>query len=553
MPKPARRTKPPSGSSGPKFPQYRDWTKHPPLGAPPGTWADVEAADRVVEYFCRYLKHVKGEWAGQPLIPDEWEAERLLCPAFGWKKADGLRLIRTVLLFVARKNGKSTIAGGVGNYLVSADGEPGAEVYSAAGDRDQAAIVFDTAKGMVESSDDLRSRAEVFRRSISFPATNSVYRVLSADAYTKHGLNAHGIIFDELHTQPNRDLYDVLCTSVGARRQPMIWLITTAGFDRNSICYEVYDYAQRVQAGTLIDPTFLPVIYEVGEKEDWLSEENWYKANPGLGKSVKLDYLRTEAKKAKEVPAYQNTFRRLHLNQWTQQATRWLDMSLWKRNGELEPVRAEQLLGRLCYGGLDLASTTDLAAELLLFPPEDGEGIWDVLCRFWMPEDNLQERVRRDKVPYDAWLRDGLLTATEGNIIDYDVIRNQINTDAMNYNLKEMAYDRWNATQLVTQLTGDGVVMVPFGMGFASMAAPSKELVKLLQGEMLRHMNHPILMWMAENISVRQDPAGNIKPDRSTSGGRIDGIMALLMALGRTMVGDNQKSVYETRGLEVLE
>lgn len=543
--------KPTSDSSAPDY--LGRWTPPLPAGAPSGTTFDKVAANHTIEFFHRYLTHIKGEWAGRQLIPDEWEVKQLLAPAFGWKRADGTRLIRTVFLFVARKNGKSTIAGGVGNYLTFADSEPGAEVYSAAADRDQAAIVFDVAKGMVAANEDLRTRAEVYRRSYTVPATGSIYRVLSADAYTKHGLNAHGIIFDELHTQPTRDLYDVLISSVGARRQPMIWLITTAGFDRSTVCYEVYDYAKRVASGEVEDPTFLPVLFEIEEKEDWLDEGNWAKANPGLGKSIKLDYLRTEAKRAIEVPAYQNTFRRLHGNQWTQQATRWIAMSLWMENGKLAVTPLDALAGRLCYGGLDLASTTDLAAAVNLFPPEDDGGIWEVLCRFWIPEANLRERIRRDKVPYDAWIRDGHLTATPGNIIDYDIIRADLREDATTFNLKEMAFDRWGAVQLSTQLTGDGITMVPFGQGFASMSAPSKELITLLTGRRLAHRNNPILTWMAGNISARQDPAGNLKPDRATSSSRIDGIVALIMALGRATVNELGRSVYETRGLEILE
>lgn len=533
--------------------RFKRWIrKGPPPGSPPGTYADETAAQRIVSFFQDELTHIKGEWAGTPILLDEWEAEEILCPIFGWKRPDGLRLIRTAYVEIPRKNGKSTIAAGIGNYLTFADHEPGAEVYSAAADKEQAAIVFDTAKLQVEGSQNLRSRSIVLRRSISINATNSFYKVLSADVKTKHGLNGHGIIFDELHTQPNRDLYDVLVSCVGSRRQPLVFFITTAGFDRQSVCWEVHEYASKILSGAVKDPSFWAVIYSLDEKASWSNEKNWYKVNPGLGKSVKLDYLRGEAAKAKEIPAYENTFRRLHLDQWTQQATRWLQMSVWERC-RAKPLPLLKLKGRECFGGLDLSSTTDLAAWCLLFPPvEDGE-FWDVHWRLWLPEANLKQRIHKDRVPYDAWIRDGYIDTTEGDLIDYDVIRAALVADASAYNIREAAFDRWGAVQLSTQLTGDGLTMVPFGQGFASMSAPTKELMNKLLGGRLRHGNHPVATWAASNVSVRQDPAGNIKPDRDTSGGRIDPIGSLIMALGRATVNESSRSRYEDEGLMVLE
>ncbi len=333
---------------------------------------DKQAATMAVNFFERLLVHTKGEWSGQRFKLEDWQREQIICPLFGWKrKQDGTRRYRTAYIEIPRKNGKSTLAAGIGLFLLFADGEPGAEIYSAAADRDQASIVFDEAKRMVEQSHELGKRAEPYKRSIVVPSTYSVYRVLSAEAFSKHGLNAHGIIFDELHAQPTRELWDVLTTSSGARRQPLTVAITTAGFDRQSICWEQHEYARQVLEGVIEDPSFFAYISAADEDEDWLDEDVWRRANPNLGVTVKLDYLRNQARKAEQTPAYQNTFRRLHLNQWTQQETRWLDLQAWDRCAA--PVNAKLLEGSICYGGLDLASSSDIASFVLCFPPEKGE------------------------------------------------------------------------------------------------------------------------------------------------------------------------------------
>lgn len=474
--------------------------------------------------------------AGQPFILDKWQAEKVIKPLFGWKRvADGTRRYRRAYIEIPRKSGKSTLIAGLGNYLLTADGEVGAEVYSAAGDRDQAAIVFDVAKQMVEASPALAKRVQPFRRSMVVNATGSSYKVLSADAPTKHGLNASAILFDELHTQPNRELWDVLTTSTGARKQPLVISITTAGYDRHSICWEQHDYAVKVRDGIIPDDSLLVVIYAADETADWTNPKVWAKANPGLGKSITLEYLEAECKRAQEVPAYQNTFRRLHLNQWTEQSTRWIDMSVWDRN-KGEPFTPESLNGRECFGGLDLAATTDIAALPLLFPPLVPNERWKILWHFWVPEEGIEKRAKMDRVPYDVWRRQGFIRATEGEITDYDVIRRDIQQLKTLYNIREVAFDRWNATQLVTQLSGDGFTMVDFGQGFASMAAPTKELLTLLIGEHLAHGGNPVATWMASNVAVKMDPAGNVKPDKGKSTERIDGIVALIMALGRAIV-----------------
>lgn len=522
----------------------------PTRTGPGGTWYDTTSAAVAVAFFERLLHHVKGEWSGEPFQLQAWQRE-LVGELFGWKRPDGTRRYRRAYIEIPRKNGKSTLAAGIGLFLLFADGEPGAEIYSAAADRDQAAIVFDVAKGMVESSPQLQRLAEVFKRSITVPSTRSSYKVLSADAYTKHGLNAHGVIFDELHAQPNRELWDVLTTSMGARRQPLLVAITTAGYDRESICWEQHEYARQVLAGVIEDPSFYGYIAAADEADDWTEPETWRKANPGLGVSVKLEYLEQEARRAQNSPAYQNTFRRLHLNQWTQQETRWLDLAAWDRCAQI--VDADELAGRRCYAGLDLASTTDIAALCLVFPPLEPEEPYQTLPFFWIPRDNMVERGRRDRVDYTTWVRQGLITATPGNVIDYETIRAAIERLGERYDIGEVAFDRWGAVQMSQQLEGAGFTMVAMGQGFQSMSPPTKELLRLVMDGRLAHGGNAVLRWMADNLVVQTDPAANIKPNKAKSTARIDGMVALIMALDRaTRHGSPVRSVYEGRGLRML-
>jgi phage terminase large subunit-like protein len=514
-------------------------------------WFDERAAQIAVSFFERLLVHTKGEWAGEKFVLSEWQKEDIIRPLFGWKRPDGTRKYRTVYIEIPRKNGKSALAAGLAALLLLMDNEPGAEIYSAAADRDQARIVFEQAKQMIEASPELAKRVEIFKNTIVAPATKSSYRVLSADAPTKHGLNAHGVIFDELHAQPNRDLWDVLTTSTGARRQPLVIAITTAGYNRESICWEQHEYARQVKAGIIQDDTFMPVLYFAEESDDWLDEAVWHKANPGMGVSVKAEYLREQAKKAENSPAYQNTFRRLHLNQWVQQETRWLDMKAWDACGE--PFDMKLLAGSLCYGGLDLASTSDIASFVLCFPNEPGESeqyIW--LPMFWIPEENMIERARKDRVPYDAWVRDGLMKATPGNTIDYGYIIRDIEALGEQYHIAEIAFDKWGAFQISQTLEGLGFTMVGFGQGFYSMSPPTKDLMRLVLDEKLRHGGNIVLRWMADNLIVSTDPAGNVKPNKAKSREKIDGIVAGIMALDRAVRHEvKPMSIYEKRGLEV--
>jgi phage terminase large subunit-like protein len=434
---------------------------------------------------------------------------------------------------VPRKAGKSTLGAGFGLYLTFADGENFAEVISAAGTRSQAGKVFDEARRMVEGSPDLKSRSRVFLKCIVNTRDGGNYQVISADADFQHGGNLSGIIFDELHVQKNRDLWDVLATSTGSRDQPLTIAITTAGYDRESICWKIHERAMQVIDNPSHDESFYAVIYAADEEDDWTDPEIWKKANPTLGVTPKMESLEKLFNIAKDSPPDQNTFRRLHLNQWTEQETRMIEMSIWDEcSGKVD---ADALKGRRCYGGLDLASTSDLAAFLMVFPPEDEDGLYRLLPRFWIPGNNIVKRGLKDQVAYDGWVRAGLLNTTPGNTIDFDYIRYEINELNKDYYIKEIAYDSWGAALLSSQLLDDGFEMYEFIQGWKSYAAPTKEFLALLLNRRLAHGNNPILRWMASNMVAKIDPAGNMKPDKSKARQKIDGIVAAIMGVDRAM------------------
>lgn len=491
----------------------------------------ASVADEVCTFFPMFMTHIEGKFAGQPFELQDWQKALVGC-AFGWKRPNGLRRYREVLQYVPRKNGKTTLIGGLINLVSFGDKEPGAQVYSAAADREQAALVYRQTKGMILNRPDLEGLVQIYSsyKSIQYP-DNVIYKALSADADTKHGFNTHFCVVDELHAQPNRDLVDVLTTSTGARTQPLIWYITTADFERESICNEKLDYAHKVCQGIIDDPAFLPCVYEASVEDDWESPEVWKKANPNYGVSISEEYLARECQRAKDQPSYMNTFKRLHLNIKTTSDVAWFDISDWDACGkEFDP---DILLGRECFAGLDLSTTTDVSAFVLVFPPrEEGEPVY-VLPWFWIPGDNAEKREKRDRVPYVTWAREKQITLTDGNVIDYAIVRRDINEIASRYNLREIAYDPWNATQLAIDLQSDGFEMVQFRQGYASMSAPAKDLEKLVRSRNIRHNGQKVLRWMASNVMLETDAAGNIKPSKKKSTERIDGIVSLVMGLGR--------------------
>jgi len=477
--------------------------------------------------FINSLTHTKGAFGGQPFNLRPWQ--RRIVQRIFKKRPDGLRQYRTVLLMLPRKNGKTELAAAIALYGLLADGEMGAEVYSAAADRDQAGLVFGVAAQMLRNDAALETGCYIVesQKRIVHRQTGGFYRAISAEAYSKHGFNASMVIYDELHAAPDRRLYDVLSTSMGARQQPLLLVISTAGFDRHSILWELYAHAKKVEQNPALDPSFLPIIYEAPETADWTKRRVWKKANPALGDFRSLEEMQILCARAKEIPAQENTFRRLYLNQWTEQAARWIAMPAWDQCRA--PTTRAQLAGKKCYVGMDLSTTTDLTALVAVFPDDQG---FDVLAQCFVPEDRIRERSHRDHVPYDEWARQGLLTATPGAVVDYDAIRRVLQGWAAEFSLQMIAFDPWNATDLVTRLQQqDGLVCVSMRQGFASLSAPTKALEQAVLSRRLRQNGDPVLRWNVSNVAVESDPAGNLKPSKTKSTERIDGVVALIMAV----------------------
>lgn len=544
-------------------------------GSKRGLRFDETAAMTAVAFFL-VLRHWKGEWAGQVVALEPWQ-QFIIWSLFGWKQADGTRRFRTAYLEVARKNGKTTMAAGIGLYLMTADGEPGAEIYTAATKRDQARIAHKDATMMVKASPQLRRFVSAFKDNLHELATASKFEPLGKDSDTIDGLNVHGVIADEVHAWKDSHMWDVLETGTGSRRQPLMVAITTAGFDRQTLCYQQHTYTEQILRGVIKDDSWFGIIYSLDAADLVVDEETglapwqvdeglWVKANPNLGVSKKVDDMRRLAKRSVEMPARLNAFLRLHLNIWTQAETRWINRRYWDLCGRHE-VAEEQLQLRRCYGGLDLSTNIDLSAWVLVFPPPAEGGVYEVLCRFWVPQDNVWERVRRDKVPYDQWIREGWIEATPGNVIDYAFIKAQIAKDRKVFDLRELAFDRWGSKDIVGDLQDElgfaideeeakrygKPLLMQFGQGFASMAGPMRDLERLILGGQLAHGNNPVLNWMADNLVVREDPAGNQKPDKEKSIERIDGMVALVMALARAVLyGAGGRSVYEERGVREI-
>ena len=514
---------------------------------------DSEKALHAVEFFSLFLKHHKGKWAGEKFELSDWQAS-VVANLFGWVRPDGTRRYRSSLIELPRKTGKSHLCAGLALYCLIADKEQGAEVYTAAADREQASIVFGIAKKFVESDTYLSGHCSLYRNAITVEQTASTMKPLSSDSRTAHGLNASAVICDELHvwTKPDaRELFEALTTSQGARKQPLNISITTAGTAEPTLWKEMHQYAVGVQKGEIEDYSFLPAIWAAEQDEQWDDPEVWHRVNPALGDTVQVEFYERECAKAKSLPSYANAFRRLYLNQPTESLARWLPIDSYEQceQGYTE----EELYGRVCYAGLDLSSTIDMSALVLVFPRKDEEGGgYDVLPYYFVPEENMAKRERDDGVPYRNWVNSNSIIATSGDVIDYAYIRKKINELQERYDIREVAIDRWNATQVAVWLDEDGFDVAFFGQGYRSMSAPSKELEASIIGKRFRHNNHPVLKWNASVCSHEEDAAGNIKPSKKKSHERIDGIVATVMGISRATSNKDDKSIYEYKGLEAL-
>lgn len=518
----------------------------------PTSHYDKKKADRAVT-FIENLCHTKGKWAGTPFWLLPWQ-EQLIRDIFGIVKPDGNRQFRTAFVEICKKVGKSELAAAIALYLLYADNEPSAEVYGAAADRQQASIVFDVAKQMVEMSPALMKRSKLMgatKRIVNY-GNAGYYQVLSAEVGGKHGFSVSGLVFDEIHTQPNRQLYDVLTKgSSDARQNPLHFIITTAGNDRHSIAYELHTKAVDILEGRRVDPTFYPVVYGLKDDEDWEDEANWYKVNPSLGYTVDVERLRDAYREAKQNPADEITFKWLRCNMWVSSTVAWIPDAIYMRGNE--PIDMASLEGRDCYAGLDLSSTGDITALVLIFPPRDEDEKFVLLPYFWIPEETIPKRVKANSVPYDIWEKQGYIMSTEGNVIHYDFIEKFIMDLSEKYHILEIAVDRWNATHVIQNLEDNGLTMVPFGQGFASMSAPTKEFYRLLMEGKIIHGGHPVMRWMAGNVVVDTDPAGNIKVTKAKSKEKINGIVAAIMALDRAVRHESEgRSVYDTRGIILI-
>jgi phage terminase large subunit-like protein len=503
---------------------------------------DEEAVNKVVTFFY-HLRHSKGEWAGQPLLLEPWQAF-ILGSLIGWKDAStGFRRYRLAYVEVARKNGKSTLSAGLGLYLMLADKEPGAEIYCAATKRDQAKIVWSEAARMRDKSPDLTKRVGKFVNNLHVVDSASKMEPLGADADTMDGLNPHGVIIDELHAHKNRQIVDVMETALGARRQPLQLEITTAGYDRQTVCWERREYVRKLLECTLQDETVFGFVATIDDGDDWADEAVWQKANPNLNVSVKVDYLRNKAQKAIKVPAAQNAFRRLHLDVWTEAEETWLTAETWE-SVQADDLRLEDYYGRRCWIGLDLAFKRDLTAMAMVFELDDASKV--AFVRFWAPADGIVEREDRDGVHYRLWRDQGYLVTTPGPVVDYSFVASELAELNENVEIVGVACDAYKRPELAAELDDIGagaITLVDHPQGYRkgagtelwmprSVIATEEAIVK----GSLRIQRNPILTWNAASVVMVRDAEGNPKPDKRKSTGRIDGVTALIQALGLTAI-----------------
>lgn len=533
-----------------------DWCR-PAIRTPepsgfPGAVFNAARVDKVISAL-RCLRHTQGKWAGRPFDPDAWQVAYIIAPVFGWvapnEDGDYVRIARNVYIEVPRKAGKTTLLAGLLLVLAFADGEAGAQVLAVAGSKDQARLCFDPAAQLARSSPELKQAGiRPLQSRIVQQSTGSYFAVAASTGDLLHGSNVHGAGVDELHVHKTPDTVDAVESGTGARAQPLVITITTADDGRpNSVYAHKRDYIERLARGGIKQPSQYGVVFAADQLDDPFLESTWMKANPGYGVSPTKAFLADEALKAQQNPVQLARFLRLHLGLRTKQETKYFELPTWDRNASI--VDEQKMKRRRAFGGLDLASTSDLTALCWLFP-DDAAG-YDAIWRFWTPEANLRKLDDRTAGAATSWAKLGYLRLTPGEVTDYAYIRAQAVKDLSTFKVAELAYDPWNATQLVTDLQSDGAPMVTVRQGYASLSPPMKQLSRLLlQGTaarpLMRHGANPVMRWMVDNIAVAMDPAGNVKPDRARSADKIDGVAALVTALSRAMVvGKPRRSAYE--------
>ena len=511
-----------------------------------GRYFDKRAAMRTIR-FIEKLKHTKGEWAGQRFRLEPWQ-QFVLWNIFGWKNADGMRRFRYAYIEIARKNGKTALSAGIGPYMLFADGESRPEVYSAATVKDQAKICFSDAVEIVKATD-LKNYLTPYRNSIVYELKGGTMKPLSSDYGTHDGLNPSCGIIDEFHAHKDSGMFDVIKSAFGARRQPLMFIITTAGFDKSGVCYAYRENVIKVLRGVNEDDSLFGIIYTLDDKSEWDDPTMWIKANPNLGVSLSADYLADQVKDAKNRPEAVRNVMTKNVDLWVDAERTWILDDAWQKCiGTTDPA---DLKGCACWGGLDLSNVSDITAYVLLFHENDR---FQLLPHFWIPEEKMLEKVRKENINYDKWVATGYVTVTPGNVIDYDFVKAHILRIVADYDLRTSAYDRWNSSQTIIDLQNEGMECNPFGQGYGSMSAPTKEFEKLVLTGKIEHFGNPVLRWMLASTLVKTDPAGNIKPDKEKSTQKIDGIVAAIMALGEWMTAqaNDESNPYENRGLLTL-
>ena len=511
-----------------------------------GWYFDRKAAQRAIN-FIEKLKHTKGQWAGQRFKLEAWQ-QFIIWNIFGWKKADGTRRFRYAYVEIARKNGKTALSAGIGLYMLFADGESRPEVYSAATVKDQAKICFSDAVEIVKATD-LKNYLTPYRNSIVYELKGGMMKPLSSDYGTHDGLNPSCGIIDEFHAHKDSGMFDVIKSAFGARKQPLMFIITTAGFNKAGACHAYRDNVIKILRGINEDDALFGIIYTMDSKEEWDNPKMWIKSNPNLGVSLFPNYLEDQVNDAKNRPEAVRNVMTKNVNLWVDAAKTWILDDMWmKCIGETD---LEDLKGCQCWGGLDLSNVSDITSFVLLFHENDK---FQLLPFFWIPEETMLEKIRKENINYDKWVAGGFVKVTEGNIVDYDFVKADILTIVEDYDLQSSAYDRWNSSQTIIDLQNEGMECTPFGQGYGSMSAPTKEFEKLVLTEKIEHFGNPVLRWMLASIAIMTDPAGNIKPDKSKSTQKIDGIVAAIMALGEWMTAqaEEDNNPYNQRGMLTL-
>lgn len=519
----------------------------------PGAWFDHDFAQAVVDRWPRFFRHTEGEWHGEPFILARWQEiiVRLLC---GWKNEKGFRVFRRLIVWVGKKNGKSEFLSALGLLFWIFDGEKGGQGYCMASTEEQADIVFAKMKTMIGLSPQLAANVNVYSDSLWLARLLSRFKLLTGKAAGKHGISASVVVGDEMHEWQSGDLYTTLHQSTSARRQPIELLGSTAGYKGTGYGPQIWSLSENILAGNIDDPTTLVVIFAVPQDADWTDERQWHLANPNLGVSPKIEFLRAEAAAAKLNPRLENDFRRYYCNQWTENVVRWLPPEVWNANtlGADSWKRMDnRLRGRRCFGALDLSTSRDVTAWILLFPPIEDDPLWSVLCRFFVPEYALLERAKRGLVNFTDWVRDGAMLTTPGKTIHYPTVRSHILQDSSDYQIEIIGFDPWRAQQLAQELGEDGATTQELRQGIPTLGAPSMELERMLYDAEIDHGGHPVLAWMAGNCAIWIDRNGNFKPDKAKSSEKIDGMTALVMATALSMRSDGP-SVYESRGIRAV-